>query len=77
MILPLFHAMFINLVNSCFLNVVSSMYMIIRVEICIRSLKLEVFEENCCFTRSVLSWPAKHAICRRGGKLKTESMFFC
>jgi hypothetical protein len=42
----LFHVMFINLVNPCFLNVVLSMYMIIRVEICIGSLKLEVFEEN-------------------------------
>jgi hypothetical protein len=73
MISPLPHAMSTNLVNPCLLNVILSVYVIFRVEICIGSLKLEVFEENGCFTRSVLSWPAGHAICRYGDKLSVAT----
>jgi hypothetical protein len=61
--------MLINLVNTCHLNVIVSVYMIFRLEIRIGSFDLEVFRENCCFTRSVLSWLAGHAICRHGEKL--------
>jgi hypothetical protein len=77
MISPLPHAMSTNLVNPCLLNVILNVYVIFRVEICIGSLKLEVFEENGCFTHFVLSWPVGHAICRHGDKLKIENIPFC
>jgi hypothetical protein len=76
MISPLSHAMSTNLVNPCLLNVILSVYMIFRVEICFGSLKLEVFEGNGCFTRFYLSWPAGHAICRHGDKLKNRKHTF-
>ena len=69
--------MLINFVNTCHLNVIVSVYMIFRLEICIGSFDLEVFSENCCFTRYVLSWLAGHAKCHHGGKLATESTFSC
>jgi hypothetical protein len=44
------HAMSTNLVNSCILNVVLSVHMIIRVDICIESLNLKVFGKKMLFS---------------------------
>jgi len=64
-----FHAMLISFANTFHLKVLHNFSVFFHVKICIGSLGLEVFRENCCFTHSVMSWLAGHAICRHGGKL--------